>query len=385
MNDSSEIASWTEFEKVSRTAEPNNGEFFSVVELTPGYQVMLLDQRSLPMQERYDFLSRPDEVAAAITMMVVRGAPAIGICAAYGMVTAAAAVSDGEGAFCVAMAEADTMLRTSRPTAVNLAWALDRIKAITPHVATLPSAERTERIAEEARAIHKMEVTACRVLSAWGARFLPADATVLTHCNAGALATAGYGTALGILRTAREEGKRPRVLACETRPYLQGARLTAWELQKDSIPVEVITDSMAGYFMRKNAIDCVIVGADRVALNGDVANKIGTYGLACLAATHGIPFYVAAPWSTFDLTRSDGDQIPIEERSSHEVTRWMTQDGTTLHLAPEGVRARHPAFDVTPAGLITALITERGVARPPSIAEVTRLASVDPQATRAAD
>jgi methylthioribose-1-phosphate isomerase len=333
----------------------------------PGYRVVLLDQRKLPQIERYEFFSRPQEIADAIRAMVVRGAPAIGICAAYAMVCAAMNARGGdEASFREAMAQADRVLRASRPTAVNLAWALDRMKRVTDEASSLELSPRVEKIASEARAIHKGEVAACKAIGKNGAEFVGDGVTILTHCNAGGLATGGYGTALGVIRAAREAGKKVKVLACETRPYLQGARLTAWELAKDQIPVEVITDSMAGHFMAKKEIDLVVVGADRIARNGDVANKIGTYSLACLAAAHEIPFYVAAPWSTVDLACASGADIPIEERSEEEVSHFRLPDGSSVAIVPEGVRARHPAFDVTPASLVTAIVTERGVARPAS-------------------
>jgi methylthioribose-1-phosphate isomerase len=265
-------------------------------------------------------------------------------------------------------------LRRSRPTAVNLAWAVDRMMRVAEQAASMDAPMRTERLAQEARALHRAEVEACRAIGKNGAELIPDGATVLTHCNAGALATAGYGTALGVIRAAKAAGKTIRVLACETRPYLQGARLTAFELHKADIPVEVITDSMAAYFMAKKQIHAVVVGADRIAKNGDTANKIGTYGLACLAAAHDIPFYVAAPWSTVDLACPSGDAIPIEERSERELSHFALPDGSSVALVPEGVRVRNPSFDVTPAHLVSAIVTERGVARPVGEAELARLA-----------
>jgi methylthioribose-1-phosphate isomerase len=355
--------------------EPIGGESYSAVELMPGSRVVVLDQRKLPSQERYVFLSRAVDVAEAIRTMLIRGAPAIGICAAYGIVAAAASARGDALSFRTAMAEADVVLRSSRPTAVNLMWALDAMKRVVEDVATLDAPARTERLAEAARGLHRAEVAACRALGQLGAELVPDGATILTHCNAGALATGGYGTALGIVRAAHAAGKNVRVLACETRPYLQGARLTAWELSKDRIPVEVIADSMVAHFMARKAIDVVVVGADRVARNGDVANKIGTYGVACLASAHDVPFYVAAPWSTVDLGCPDGAAIPIEERSERELSHFALPDGTDVALLPAGVRARNPSFDVTPARLVTALVTERGVAKPPSETELSRLSS----------
>jgi methylthioribose-1-phosphate isomerase len=355
--------------------EPIGGEHYSAVELMPGFKVVVLDQRKLPLVERYEFLSRVEEVADAIRNMLVRGAPAIGVCAAYGMVTAAVAEKGDGPAFLAAMSAADAVLRATRPTAVNLAWALDRMKRIAEEARSLEYAVRTERIAAEARALHKAEIAACRAIGALGAPFVPEGATILTHCNAGALATGGYGTALGIVRAAQEAGKKIRVLACETRPYLQGARLTAWELSKDHIPVEVITDSMAAHFMSKKSVDLVVVGADRIARNGDVANKIGTYGLACIAAAHEVPFYVAAPWSTVDLGCANGDAIPIEERAERELSHFPLPDGNAVQIIPDGVRVRNPSFDVTPHALITAIVTERGVVQPVSEGELAKLAT----------
>jgi methylthioribose-1-phosphate isomerase len=238
------------------------------------------------------------------------------------------------------------------------------MRQVAPSVKSLPFAERTERMAQEARALHRAEVEACKKIGAAAIELVPDGATILTHCNAGALATGGYGTALGVVRAARDAGKRIKVLACETRPYLQGARLTAWELAKDRIHVEVIADSMAAHFMAKKEISLVVVGADRIARNGDVANKIGTYAHACVASLHQIPFYVAAPWSTVDLGCPTGAQIPIEERSEEELSHFRLPDGGSVALVPEGVRVRNPAFDTTPARLVTAIITERGVVRP---------------------
>jgi methylthioribose-1-phosphate isomerase len=355
--------------------EPIGGEHYSAVELMPGFKVVVLDQRKLPLVERYEFLSRVEEVADAIRNMLVRGAPAIGVCAAYGMVTVAVAERGDGPAFQAAMSAADAVLRATRPTAVNLAWALDRMKRIAEEARSLEYPVRTERIAAEARALHKAEVAACRAIGALGAPFVPEGATILTHCNAGALATGGYGTALGIVRAAQEAGKKIRVLACETRPYLQGARLTAWELSKDHIPVEVITDSMVAHFMSKKSIDLVVVGADRIARNGDVANKIGTYGLACIAAAHEVPFYVAAPWSTVDLGCPNGDAIPIEERAERELSHFPLPDGSAVQIVPDGVRVRNPSFDVTPHALITAIVTERGVVQPVSEGELAKLAT----------
>ena len=302
--------------------------------------VRLLDQRKLPGEESWLELSAADAVADAIKTLAVRGAPAIGV-----------AVEARRGAGPAQLRRVAAMLEKARPTAVNLAWAVRRISA---RLEAGPDA-----LLAEAHAIRDEDEAACRKMGALGAPLLARGATVLTHCNAGALATAGYGTALGVIRAAHEAGNPVRVLAGETRPFFQGARLTAWELHRDGIPVTVLTDGMAGWLMQRGEIQCVVVGADRIARNGDVANKIGTYGLAVLAAYHRLPFYVAAPWSTVDLETATGADIPIEERPSDEVVLIGTQ-----RIAPQGVLARYPAFDVTPAALVTALITERGLVRP---------------------
>ena len=342
-----------------------SGARYSAAELAAeNDRVYLLDQRELPGREIYVTLTDATQVGEAIRAMIVRGAPAIGVAAAYGMALAARAAADSDAtSFTESMRVAGAVLAASRPTAVNLAWAVDRLLAEAARVADRPGSERADVLAEAARSIHRDDVASCREMGRIGALRLPDAGTVLTHCNAGALATGGYGTALGVIRAAIEAGKHIRVLADETRPYLQGARLTAWELHEDGIPVEVITDGMAAHFMRREAIAAVIVGADRIARNGDVANKIGTYGLACLARAHRIPFYVAAPWSTVDLATPNGEAIPIEERSRDEVALIGGRS-----ILPEGVGARHPAFDVTPAALITAIFTERGEIDPTAIA-----------------
>jgi methylthioribose-1-phosphate isomerase len=336
--------------------EPISGAAYSAVELAPGdREVILLDQRRLPGAEEYLRLTRVEDVARAIETLAVRGAPAIGIAAAYGMVLAAVHRED--------LHAATARLRRTRPTAVNLGWALDRMARLGRHdVAAL---------AAEARAIHREDVAACRAMGRIGAERVPDGATVLTHCNAGALATGGYGTALGVVRAARAQGKRVRVVACETRPVLQGARLTAWELGKDGFEVTVITDSMVAALMRRRGVDLAVVGADRIARSGDVANKIGTYGVACLAQMHEVPFYVAAPVSTVDLACPDGDSIPIERRSEREVLCFGE-----VPVAPvrENVRADNPAFDVTPARLVRAIFTERGEVSPPSESALSALA-----------
>jgi methylthioribose-1-phosphate isomerase len=309
--------------------------------------VRLLDQKRLPAEEVWLELTSAEEVAAAIRDLTVRGAPAIGVAAAYGV-----AVEARRGADVPRLRAAAERLARARPTAVNLAWAVRRIS----RRIGLGAAE----ILAEAHAIRDEDEASCRRIGALGAALLPRGARVLTHCNAGALATAGYGTALGVVRAAVEGGNAVTVYADETRPFLQGARLTAWELHRDGIPVTILTDGMAGWLMSRGEIACVVVGADRIAANGDVANKIGTYSLAVLAAHHHLPFYVAAPWSTVDLATPRGADIPIEERPSDEVVTIAGQ-----RIAPAGVLARYPAFDVTPAALVSALVTERGVVRHP--------------------
>ena len=320
--------------------------------------VRLLDQRRLPAEEAWIELGSADAVASAIADLTVRGAPAIGVAAAYAL-----AAEARRGADPARLRVAAERLVRARPTAVNLYWAVSRVSrrfGLGP-----------DEVLAEAHAIRDEDEAACRRIGALGAPLVPPGATILTHCNAGALATAGYGTALGVVRAAFESGNAVRVLADETRPFLQGARLTAWELKRDGIPVTLITDGMAGWLMRRGEISCVIVGADRIAANGDVANKIGTYGLAVLASHHGIPFHVAAPWSTVDLATPDGAAIPIEERGGDEVTLLGGQ-----RIAPAGVPARYPAFDVTPAELVSAIVTERGVVRAPLAQGLRALAAV---------
>jgi methylthioribose-1-phosphate isomerase len=303
-----------------------------------GNSLDLLDQRLLPDQTVYINCKTAAEVAAAIRDMVVRGAPAIGCAAAFGMVLG------GEDAF--------DILAKSRPTAVNLFWALERMK-------------RAENPEAEALAIFAEDLAANRAMGEHGAKLIPDRARVMTYCNTGALATSGHGTALGVIRTCFNTKKNISVIACETRPYLQGARLTAWECVQEGIPCTLITDNMAGHLMSKGEVDVVIVGADRIAANGDTANKIGTYMLAVLARRHGLPFYVAAPTSTFDPEIADGSAIEIEERAGGEVTGYRG-----LRWAPEGVKVRNPAFDVTPAELITAIICEKGVVPKPDRAGI---------------
>jgi len=325
--------------------------------------VKMIDQRKLPRVEEYLELRDPDEVAQAIRDMVVRGAPAIGISAAFGVALGATqSVGLEPAAFDVRMEQFYETLNGARPTAVNLGWAVERMRRVA-HAAResgLDNAALAERLEQEAREIHAEDLAACKAMGRLGAELVPAEATILTHCNAGGLATAGYGTALGVIRGAVESGKKICVLADETRPLLQGSRLTAWELMRDNIETVLITDSMAGSLMHASEVDLVVVGSDRIAANGDTANKIGTYSVAVLAHENKIPFYVAVPTSTIDLLCPDGSCIPIEERDPSEVTELF---GTPV--APEGVRVRNPAFDVTPARYIHAIITEQGIARPP--------------------
>jgi methylthioribose-1-phosphate isomerase len=333
---------------------------FAAVEIDPTTcDVWLLDQRRLPSETIYLRCRKPDEVANAIRDMVVRGAPAIGITAAYALAQVAKQ-SDGDAPlFLASIGGAGRVLGATRPTAVNLGWAIARMSRRAAEVAKLDREARTEAMRLEAETIHREDVAACRAMGELGARDVPGGATILTHCNAGALATGGYGTALGVIRSAHTSGKLARVLACETRPYLQGARLTAYELSLDGIPVEVITDSMSAHFVSRGEIQFAVVGADRIAANGDVANKIGTYAHALACAAHDVPFTVAAPWSTVDLRTAEGAAIPIEERSRDEVARVGEQV-----IVPDGVPCRHPAFDVTPARYVHAIYTERGVVRP---------------------
>lgn len=324
----------------------------------------LLDQRALPERETVLRLEHAEEVARAIEDMVVRGAPAIGCAAAYGMACAAAESTTNDlGALRAELAAAEARLARTRPTAVNLFHALARQRAALERALAAPQATRrtvARAVLETAEALREEDLASCRAIGLAGLPLVPEGARILTHCNAGGLATAGYGTALGVVRAAAEAGRRPTVLAGETRPFLQGARLTAWELARDGIPVTVVTDGMAGHLMQRGEVDLVIVGADRIARSGDVANKIGTYGLAVLARAHGLPFYVAAPRSTLDLATLRGDAIPIEERGRDEVA---TIGGRSV--VPPGVPVRHPAFDVTPATLVSAIVTDAGVARAP--------------------
>jgi methylthioribose-1-phosphate isomerase len=315
--------------------------------------VVMIDQTRLPREEVYVTCRDYREVAEAIRSMVIRGAPAIGVAAAMGVALGVLRGNAGFDQIC------DTLAGT-RPTAVNLFWAIERMKKLYASLRGKPVEEIRARMVEEAQRIKLEDIAVNQAIGRHGVDLVPAGKTVLTHCNAGALATAGYGTALGVIRAAVAAGKKIDVFADETRPFLQGARLTAWELMRDGIPTTLIADNMAGHFLKSGRIGCVIVGADRIAANGDVANKIGTYPLAVLARENGVPFYVAAPVSTLDLSLASGDLIPIEQRSPLEVTHVFG-----VPVAPEGVAVENPAFDVTPNRYVSAIITERGVLRPP--------------------
>jgi methylthioribose-1-phosphate isomerase len=327
--------------------------------------VVMIDQTRLPREERYVTCTDYHQVADAIRSMVIRGAPAIGVAAAMGIALGMKHVRsvDEFEQIC------ETLART-RPTAVNLFWAIERMRRVFSELRDRPLEEIREALIAEAQQIRLEDLAINECIGRNGAPLIPEGKTVLTHCNAGSLATAGYGTALGVIRAAVASGKKIDVFAGETRPFLQGARLTIWELQHDGIPATLITDSMAGHFLHSGRIGCVVVGADRIAANGDVANKIGTYSLAVLAKENQVPFYVAAPLSTMDASLASGDQIPIEQRSPVEVTHVHG-----VAVAPEGTRVENPAFDVTPNRYVTAIITERGVARPPFSDSLRKLLS----------
>ena len=335
--------------------------------------VVMIDQRKLPREEVYVTCRSYREVAEAIRTMVIRGAPAIGVAAAMGVALGMLEADSAEPD--AAFEEIARTLAATRPTAVNLFWALERMRRAYEQVRGQPLAVIRRRLVEEARRIRDEDIAINQAIGRHGAPLVPDGKIVLTHCNAGALATAGYGTALGVIRAAIATGKRIEVYACETRPFLQGARLTAWELLRDGIPTTLITDNMAGHFLRSGRIGCVVVGADRIAANGDVANKIGTYALAVLARENGVPFYVAAPVSTLDLSLASGEQIPIEQRPAEEVTHVFG-----VRVAPEGVCVENPAFDVTPGCYVTAIVTERGVARRPYADTLRSLAQGSEQA-----
>jgi methylthioribose-1-phosphate isomerase len=336
--------------------------------------VVMIDQRKLPGAEVYVTCKTPQQVAKAIKTMVIRGAPAIGVAAAMGLALGVrSSKATGTQKLATEFYKLCELMAATRPTAVNLFWAIDRLKRVFAAAASAgQSVDQIKVLMEtEARNIHDEDLASCRAMGVFGATMFPDTARVLTHCNAGALATAGYGTALGVIRGAVEAGKKVVVMADETRPFMQGARLTAWELTRDGIDTTVITDNMSGAMMQGGQVDLVVVGADRIAANGDVANKIGTYTVAVLAREHGIPFYVAAPISTIDLSTPDGSTIPIEERNGREVTHV----GPT-RMTPEAAHVRNPAFDVTPNKYVTAIITERGIARPPYTESLVKLVNL---------
>ncbi len=343
-------------------------EDFVTIAWTPQGTIRLIDQTRLPLEETYRTCETLEAVADAIRTMQVRGAPAIGVAAAMGLALGAQALtaSTYEGFYRSLEALSDSLRRT-RPTAVNLAWALDRMLGLAAKCRDLPLPEIKARLLAESEAMRVDDIRINRAIGQHGQTLVPDPARLLTHCNAGGLATAGYGTAVGVIRAAAEGGKRVRVWVDETRPLLQGARLTAWELTRAGIPATLITDNMAAHFMGRGEVDLVVVGADRIARNGDTANKIGTYGVALLARAHRIPFYVAAPVSTLDLSLADGTQIPIEERAPAEVAELAGR-----RIAPAGIGVANPAFDVTPAALVDAIITERGVIRPPYTRNIAR-------------
>ncbi len=333
--------------------------------------VRFIDQTKLPTEEVYVTCRTYQEVAGAIRDMIVRGAPAIGVAAAMGIALGVLhSAAKDEAGLRREFDEIAETLRATRPTAVNLFWAIQRMREKFEAVARLPRPQVKAALVHEAQQMYREDIAANQAMGRYGAALMPGSGGVLTHCNAGALATCGYGTALGVIRAAIESGKKLHVFADETRPFLQGARLTAWELTKDGVQTTVIADNMAGAMMRQGKIKAVVVGADRIAANGDVANKIGTYTVAVLAKEHGIPFYVAAPWSTVDMSMPSGEQIPIEQRSPREVTHHGGRQ-----MAPDGVLVENPAFDVTPSKYVTAIITERGIARAPYEESLKELAA----------
>ncbi len=343
-------------------------DFFTPIMWRDG-AVVMLDQRILPGIERWNEYRDVEGVVDALRTMVIRGAPAIGVAAAYG-VALAAHITDGEAADVVEETRrACDFLATARPTAVNLFWAIRRMRGVLEQRSSEDAGVIRAALLEEAKVIHNEDYELCRRIGGFGVEIVPDEATILTHCNAGALATAGHGTALGVIRSAAEAGKKVRVLADETRPFLQGARLTAWELARDGIDVTVISDVAAASLMARGKIDLVVVGTDRVAANGDVANKIGTYSVALAAKANSVPFYVAAPWSTIDMETPNGAGIPIEDRPAREVTHVFEQ-----RVVPEGVPVLNPAFDITPAELVTGLITDLGIVRAPYGSGLEKLA-----------
>ncbi len=346
------------------------------LEWTP-HGVVFIDQTKLPTEEVYVTCTTHEQVADVIRNMVVRGAPAIGVAAAMGIALGVKNSKAENGADL--KKEFDQIcetIRQTRPTAVNLFWAIRRMTEKFEALRSRPIAQLQQALIEEARHMHAEDIAANQAMGRHGATLMPSSGGVLTHCNAGALATAGYGTALGVIRAAVEQGKKIHVYVDETRPFLQGSRLTAWELMKDGIPTTVISDNMAGAMMQQGKIGAIVVGADRIAANGDVANKIGTYTVAVLAKEHGIPFYVAAPISTVDLETPDGSKIPIEQRNAREVTHIAGKQ-----MVPDGVQVENPAFDVTPAKYVAAIITERGIARAPYVESLRKLSEASNQLT----
>lgn len=332
--------------------------------------VRMIDQTRLPLEKVFVNCKTIEDVGQAIKTMIIRGAPAIGVAAALGVSLGADTIEASSfDEFYSSMNKQCDQLGKSRPTAVNLAWAINRMKQLAKDSKNLPISELKARLKEEALTILTEDVRINKAMGQYGQTLVKNENVILTHCNAGALATAGFGTALGVIRASMNAGKNIRVLANETRPFLQGARLTAWELKEDNIPVKLITDSMCGFFMKNKKVDLVVVGADRIAANGDIANKIGTYMVAVLAKENNIPFYVAAPVSTLDLSLASGDEIPIEERSAEEVVNI-----NKIRVAPEGIEVAHPAFDITPNKLVTAIITEEGIAYPPFIDSLKTMA-----------
>jgi methylthioribose-1-phosphate isomerase len=337
--------------------------------------VRFIDQTKLPTEETYVICKSYEQVADAIRTMVVRGAPAIGVAAAMGIALGAQnSKAETVGDLKRDLDQICDVIRKTRPTAVNLFWAIHRMQEKFERLRIRPIAQIKRELVEESKRMHAEDIAANQAMGRYGATLMPSEGGVLTHCNAGALATAGYGTALGVIRAAVEQGKKIHVYADETRPFLQGSRLTAWELMKDGIPTTVISDNMAGAMMKQGKIGAIVVGADRIAANGDVANKIGTYTVAVLAKENGIPFYVAAPIATVDLACPDGDHIPIEQRNAREISHIAGKQ-----MTPDGVSIENPAFDVTPAKYVTAIITERGIARDPYLESLPKLAAAEAQ------
>ena len=334
--------------------------------------VRMIDQTRLPLEKVFVDCKSIDDVTNAIKTMVIRGAPAIGVSAAMGVSLGAESINaDNFDAFYSQLEDKCIPLANSRPTAVNLAWGIERMKRVARESRLLSIPELKKKLKQEALDICKEDIESNMAMGNFGQTLINDGSTVLTHCNAGALATAGFGTALGVIRAAVNAGKKIDVLADETRPFLQGARLTVWELMEDNIPVELITDNMSGFFMKNNQVDVVVVGADRIAGNGDVANKIGTYMVAVMAQKHRIPFYVAAPISTLDLSITSGEEIPIEQRPEDEVSCINDK-----RITPEGASVSHPAFDVTPNDLVDAIITDKGIAKPPYVSSLRKLAGI---------